>query len=108
MRTANPSVSARPVRASTNPFQFTGREQDVPGIYYYRDHYYAPAILIFHSGLRLIARPLCVPESCGFAFSLANPSAICKEMGPNSLWTRSVERFVISRSGVSIPIADSI
>jgi hypothetical protein len=75
-------------------------EQDVPGIYYYRDHYYAPAILIFHSGLRLIARPLCVAESCGFAFSLANPSTICKEMGPNPLWTWSVKHFVISRSVV--------
>ena len=30
--------------ASTNPFQFTGRENDGTGLYYYRSRYYAPTL----------------------------------------------------------------
>jgi RHS repeat-associated protein len=31
-----------PSESSSNPFQFTGRENDTPGLYYYRARYYAP------------------------------------------------------------------
>lgn len=35
--------------ASTNPFSFTGREQDAPGLYYYRARYYSPRLGRFMS-----------------------------------------------------------
>ena len=35
--------------ASTNPFQFTGRENDGTGLYYYRARYYSPKVQRFTS-----------------------------------------------------------
>ena len=37
---------ARPV---TNPFQYTGRENDATGLYYYRARYYSPTLRRFIS-----------------------------------------------------------
>jgi RHS repeat-associated protein len=36
-------------QTSTNPYQFTGRENDATGLYYYRARYYAPHISAFVS-----------------------------------------------------------
>jgi RHS repeat-associated protein len=33
----------------TNPYQFTGREADAPGLYYYRARYYSPQLMGFLS-----------------------------------------------------------
>ncbi|WP_259658982.1 RHS repeat-associated core domain-containing protein [Burkholderia pseudomallei] len=33
----------------TNPYQFTGREMDAPGLYYYRARYYSPQLMGFLS-----------------------------------------------------------
>ena len=46
----NTTVSGLP---STNSFQFTGRENDRTGLYYYRDRYYGPALGRFTSEDRL-------------------------------------------------------
>ncbi len=35
--------------ADTNPYQFTGRENDSTGLYYYRARYYSPAFQRFIS-----------------------------------------------------------
>jgi len=37
---------------SANPFQFTGRENDGTGLYYYRARYYDPTLVGLPSGIR--------------------------------------------------------
>jgi RHS repeat-associated protein len=52
-------------QASTNAFQFTGRENDATGLYYYRARYYSPSTARFVS-----EDPLSDPERLGKALSL--------------------------------------
>ncbi|MBI1821017.1 MAG: IPT/TIG domain-containing protein [Nitrospirae bacterium] len=44
-----PFGKTTPTGASSNPFQFTGRENDGTGLYYYRARYYSPSLQRFIS-----------------------------------------------------------
>ena len=55
--------------SNSNPYQFTGRENDASGLYYYRARYYHPGLARLISEDPII-RPMVLPSTCMVAPSL--------------------------------------
>ncbi len=86
--------------ASTNAFQYTGRENDGTGLYYYRARYYDPSIMRFISqdpirlsgGLNL------------YAYVKGNPAG---SIDPSGLWTLQIGGTISGVSPIGIAVTFS-
>jgi RHS repeat-associated protein len=90
------NVSISPLAPDTNPYQFTGRENDATGLYYYRARYYnarlgrfASEDPLFRKSLSLLSRSLRyrapVPQRNNlFAYALDDPVGLRDPLGLQS------------------------
>jgi RHS repeat-associated protein len=70
--------------ANANPYQFTGRENDGTGLYYYRARYYSPIYQRFISEdpMQLRAGPNFYAYVHNNPVNLTDPSGLCPEQNP--------------------------